>query len=334
MKKIKLFLPVFLAISLVCGTILCTDFLRNEQGTMPISPALRQESLPQEEYLRLLVAGVDETGELCDVLILFSVNRQTGELWGLQLPRDTYARYSEGSYRKLNGAASALGGMTGLRDFLEESLSLEIDGYLRLSPDTLRQGVDALGGLEVCLDRDMDYEDPAQGLSIHLSAGTQTLDGNMAEQFVRYRAGYARGDLDRMDAQKQFLSALYEKVKEDLTPIGAVRIAASLWDTVQTDLTLSEIGDLASLLFRIDPTRVFLVTAPGEDAVAKKSGASYFVLSYPSMDRLLRDHFGGEAGGFDPHRVFLNENYEEFQRIYRENIACEPYSLGQLSQKA
>ena len=329
MKKFKIVLPVFLAISLVLGGVLCADVMKKPSPPQTLSPTLMEETLPSEEgFLRLLVAGVDGTGELCDVMILFSVNRQTGELWGLQLPRDTYARYSEGSYRKLNGAASALGGMGGLRAFLEESLSLEIDGYLRLTPDTLRRGVDALGGVEICLDRDMDYEDPAQGLSIHLSAGTQTLDGRMAEQFVRYRAGYCRGDLDRMDAQKQFLTALYEKAREELTPLSAVKLVMSLLGTVQTDLTLPEIKELASLLFLTEPEQVFLVTAPGEDATAKKSGASYFVLSAPGMDRLLAEHFGAKAGGFDPQRVFLNDGYEEFGRIYREKIDYKPYGFG------
>ena len=72
-----------------------------------------------------------------------------------------------------------------------------------------------------------------------------------------------------------------------------------------------------------------MVTAPGEEATARKSGASYYVLSAPAMDRLLAEHFGGVAGGFDPKGVFLNEGYEEFIRIYRQNTECVPYILGQ-----
>ena len=330
MRKIKIVLPIFLSVVVLASGILGTDLLKQKGSRASTAPALLEErESPKEKYLRFLVAGEDQGGALCDVLILFSLNRETGEAWGLQLPRDTYAKYSQGSYRKLNGAASALGGMEALCRFLEDCLSLSLDGYVRLSPDALRRGVDALGGVEICLAREMDYEDPVQGLSIHLPAGNQTLDGAMAEQFVRYRSGYLRGDLDRMDAQKQFLAALYGTVREKLNPLSAMRLGMSLLGSVQTDLTLPDLTCLASFLFRTDACRIFLVTAPGEEATAKKSGASYYVLSAPAMDRLLAEHFGGVEGGFDPKGVFLNERYEEFIQIYRQNTESAPYALGQ-----
>ena len=330
MKKRKIFLPVFLSLVLVFGGILTMDLVRGGREGRSVSPVGMGEAESEDQgYFRLLVAGVDDGGTLCDVMILLSIRRETGEIWGLQLPRDTYARYSAGSYRKLNGAANALGGMEELCGFLEESLALSIDGYLRLTPDALRRGVDALGGVEIDLDRDMDYEDPAQGLSIHLSRGKQVLDGDMAEQFVRYREGYLRGDLDRMDAQKQFLSALYGRVKETMTPMSAIRMAVSLLGCVQTDLTLPQLWELANLLLGESRRSVYLVTAPGEDARAKKSGASYFVLSAVGMDRLLAEHFGAEAGAFDRGHVFLNESYEEFLAIYEEDRDFHPFRLGQ-----
>ena len=60
-------------------------------------------------YFRVLIAGSDRASGLYDVLMLASWNRDTGEVWVLQLPRDTYAAYAEQSYQKLNGAPAALG---------------------------------------------------------------------------------------------------------------------------------------------------------------------------------------------------------------------------------
>ncbi|MBQ9086847.1 MAG: LCP family protein [Clostridia bacterium] len=328
-KKKTVFLWCFLAISLLAGGLLLSKAVDPSEPSGTASEAYAEETGKNGEkgYFRLLVAGTDRTTQLCDVLLLLSLNRDTGEIWGLQLPRDTYAAYSSGSYRKLNGAANALGGMDELCAFLEESLGVGIDRYLSLSPDALRKGVDAVGGVDVWLPKAMNYEDPAQGLSIHLPAGTQHLDGSMAEQFVRYRSGYTRGDLDRMDAQKSFLSALYRKVKEEMTLTGAVKLAISLLGTVETNLTLPDITLLAESLFSAEAGGMFLTTAPGEEATATKSGASYFVLSAPGMEELLREHFGAREGGFDPNRVYLNQSYAQFQEIYRRKISYGSYSL-------
>ena len=325
MKKRKKTALICALTLLLCGFLLW--ICRASDQPEEIIPSSQGEDKTEEPYFRLLVAGEDESGGLCDVLILLSIHQESGEVWGLQLPRDTYAAYSEGSYRKLNGAARILGGMEALCDFLEEGLGVSIHRYLRLSPDALRQGVDALGGVLLTLEEPMDYEDPAQGLSIHLPAGEQLLNGEAAEQFVRYRWGYARGDLDRLDAQKKFLTALYRRIKETVTPLTAVRLATSLMGEVETDLTLPDLTLLARLLFFAEERSVFLVTAPGEEATATQSGASYYVLSAKGMDELLSERFGGNAGAFDPKEVFLNDRYATFERIYRERRTYRIYSV-------
>ena len=68
--------------------------------------------------MTILLAGTDRTSGLSDVLMLVSLDRDTGETRILQLPRDTYVKCGSGSYRKLNGAPSALGGMEEFRTFM------------------------------------------------------------------------------------------------------------------------------------------------------------------------------------------------------------------------
>ena len=285
------------------------------------------ETIGGGNYFRFLVAGSDATSGLCDVLMLVSIDRASHEVFVLQIPRDTYAKYTEKSYRKLNGAYASLGGMDGFREFLSKALGVSIDRTLHLSPSAFRSAVDALGGVEIDLPRDLDYDDPAQKLSIHLKAGKQTLDGAGAEQFVRYRAGYVQGDLDRIDAQKLFLSALFRKVSE-LGVFEAATLAIRMRNEVDTDLEASDIFSLAGELISLSPDRVFFVTAPVAAVTAEKSGASYYVLSAPAMEELLVRHFGASEGGFDSECVFLNENNERFRKIYGEYCA---YSVQECS---
>ena len=283
------------------------------------------EEQTEKGYFRLLVSGVDRASGLSDVLMLVSICRDTGEIRILQLPRDTYASYTERSYRKLNGAPSLLG-LSETKAFLSEALGISIDRYVRISLDTVRKAVDAVGGVEITIDKPMRYEDPEQGLSILLNAGTQTLNGAQAEQFLRFRAGYVNGDLGRIEAQKIFLSALFQKMKNEFHAWSAIKLATVLWGDVKTDLTLPELTWLIPELYESKSERIFLVTAPGEAAIAKASGASYYVLSHPAMEELLCAHFGASEKGFDPQGVFLNRENRDFSVIYKKYVSFSIFS--------
>ncbi len=278
----------------------------------------------ETENMNILVTGRDRQSGLADVWMLVSVNEATGQVCVLQLPRDTYAAYTDGNYRKLNGAIYSLKGMEQVKAFLGNAFGISVDRYIDLSPDAFVKAVDALGGVEVELDRTMYYNDPDQDLYIYLPRGKTLLDGEKAEQFVRYRSGYVTGDLGRMDAQKVFLGALFRTVKENMSPLTLAKLALALLPEVQTDLTLSDIWMLSELVCGADGENILLVTAPGEEATAVRSGASYYVLSAPSMGELLCTYFSAEAEGFDREHVFLNEDYAEFRRIYEQ---AAPYEI-------
>lgn len=319
-RKIRklVWLVLLLALGAVVATV-CLIYSRraeNQDHVAQVDGELKEE----DRYFRVLVSGVDRTSGLSDVLMLVCIDREMDEAWVMQLPRDTYAAYTDRSYKKLNGAPQTLGSMEQTCRFLSDALGVEIDRYVRLSPDVLRDAVDAVGGVEIELDRTMYYNDPAQGLSIYLKKGKQMLNGEQAEQLVRYRWGYARGDLDRLDVQKQFLSSFVRTAREKLSLSLAVRLASSLWGEVDTNLKLSELPMLVGEMMELDDESIFFVTAPGSEAIAK-SGASYYALSAPSMEKLLCEHFGGEAGGFDRDGVFLNRQNFDFEKIYQSELA-------------
>lgn len=281
------------------------------------------------ERVNILIAGCDRTSGLTDVLMILSVDGQSGRASVLQIPRDTYAEYTMGSYKKLNGAYSAMGA-EGFCSFLSESLGLPIDRYLYMSPDALVGVVDAIGGVEIYLDAPMRYSDPVQGLNISLDAGRQILDGKKAEQFIRYRSGYADGDLGRLDAQKIFLCGLLEGVRKNTDPLTVARITATLIGKTETNITPSDGIGLAEVLLSLDVSQMFVMTAPGEAVVASKSGASYYSLSSTAMDELLREYFGAPSGGFDRDKVFLNERYENFSSVYGGYSEYRVYTVKSL----
>ena len=318
-----LLLTVFAAIfALTSWRAYSAEVMFPQNGTGGEENNIPSGQLVEKGRLTVLVAGTDRASGLSDVLMLLSLDRSTGEAWIMQLPRDTYVHCGKGTYRKLNGAPSALGGMGEFRNFMAEALGVPIHRYVRLTPDAFQQAIDAIGGVEIELEEALNYEDPAQGLSIHLPAGKQTLDGAAAEQFVRFRSDYVRGDLGRMDAQKIFLAALFEQLRSDLTPMTVTKLGIALLGNVETDLSLQDLMILSEEITSLQADKVYFLTAPGADVTSTK-GASFYVLSAPAMNEILWGRFGGEEQGFDPNKSFLYGKSRDFSEIYEEYAPYE-----------
>ena len=272
-----------------------------------------------------LICGKDRASGLCDVIVIAEIDSVHHTASIVQIPRDTYASYSDGGYHKLNGAPAALGGMAGMSLFLSEALGIPIDHYALVDLDCVGDIVNAIGGVKLNVPIDMDYEDVSQGLSIHLKAGEQTLNGDLAEQFLRFRSGYKTADLGRLDAQKRFVSALLSSVKKNCTLPALIRIVRSLYGRVEADLSIGECIRLAATGLRLSPDRLSMETIPGE-AVRENgdSGTSYYILSrngaYDTVNRMLNPFDAPLCqAAFDPKERFTSNEHPHIDRIYRNN---------------
>lgn len=282
------------------------------------------------ERRNFLLLGRDRASGLTDVMMLASIDEESGCLNVLQIPRDTYAEYTEKGYRKINGALGALGA-DGVCEFLESALCIGIDGYAVFDLDSFSKVVDMIGGVEVDIPFDMEYSDPYQNLHISLPAGRQTLDGELAEQFVRYRFGYVRGDLGRIDAQKLFMAALFKKVSEDVGRFELIRIATSLLDEVDTNVSLGDAVSLAARAVSMDAEHINMLTLAGEDVRSEQSGAWFYVISKSASHEQLSNYMGANAdeSAFDKNGAFLNEGASSFSEIYASYL---PYSVSNATE--
>ncbi|MDQ1035020.1 LCP family protein required for cell wall assembly [Streptomyces sp. V3I8] len=162
----------------------------------------------------------------------------------LSLPRDSwvtvpaYVRPETGrGYRaepnKLN-AAFSLGGPGLLVRAVERNTGLRVDHYAEIGFAGFVGVVDAVGGVDMCLDRDV--RDKSSGAD--LRKGCQTLDGTEALAFVRQRKQEARGDLGRTRNQQKFLTALARKAVTPATllnPATAFPALGAGLDTLVVD---------------------------------------------------------------------------------------------------
>lgn len=279
----------------------------------------------------LLISGRDSAAGLSDALMLVRVESMNKRATVLQIPRDTYAEYTENSYKKINGAAASLGGMAQLCAFLSEAFGIEINGYVSVDMEALPSLVDSVGGVDIELDEPLEYNDPEQNLSINLPAGKQKLDGKTALHFLRYRSGYVRGDIGRMDAQKIFLAALGRRVR-GLDAIELALLASAMLPNIDTNVTLPQALSLVSSVSKIPDENIVLVTLSGDEVVAEQSGASYYSISAPAAKEILSAYFGLSDGEFDKKAVFRNEKYESFRKCYDNYVPYKLYTVASINE--
>ncbi|RFS82753.1 LytR family transcriptional regulator [Actinomadura spongiicola] len=135
----------------------------------------------------------------------------------ISLPRDSYVPIPGRGSNKLN-AAFAFGGPKLLVRTVEKATGVHIDHYAEIGFNGFVGVVDAVGGVDICVKKDIT--DPKAGLD--LKAGCQTLDGGQALGYVRTRA-FLRADLERVEHQRQFFAALMKKASSPGTMLNPFR---------------------------------------------------------------------------------------------------------------
>jgi anionic cell wall polymer biosynthesis LytR-Cps2A-Psr (LCP) family protein len=127
--------------------------------------------------------------------------------------------------------------------------------------------VDAVGGVEVCIPEPIDDEKA----DIHFEAGTQTLDGRKALEYVRERHSTANSDLGRMRRQQAFVASMLTTVRSAGTltrPDRLYSFANALAGSIETDPDIASTGrlvDLATSLKDTNLATIRFVTAPTAD---------------------------------------------------------------------
>ncbi len=242
--------------------------------------------------VNVLILATDKGRMLTDTVMVANVNTHTKSLNLMSLPRDTRVKLDEGKYVKLNSVyqrEEEKKRPSLVKKKVEDMLDLKIDYYVVVHPEGFRNVIDALGGVDFDVPMNMHYEDPYQGLSIHLNKGMQHLDGNMAEQYVRYRSGYANADLGRIHAQQEFLKALYEQKLNAKTIAKLPQIYSKVKDDFKTNFGLSDISRLAKTLYKFKDLNLNTYQLPSSPQYI--GGASYMVQNEEETQKLINDVF-------------------------------------------
>ena len=268
----------------------------------------------------LAVFGVDEDGYRTDVIFIVNFNSDTNKVKVTSIPRDTMIDWSpelrdklmlytgKTAYTTKINEMTSYSGIDNIREFtmaeIEDILDITIDNYVIVSTSAFRQLVDAIGGVEVEVPalengEGLHYDDYYQDLHIHLEPGLQTLNGEEAEGLVRYRKGYAEGDVGRIKTQQIFLDAFADKILSPSTFTKLPQIASVIFDTVTTDIQLSEITHYLQYVKDFDTNNLSFHIVPGEAEYV--SGKWYYVIDEYELPTFIDEVFhdivpAGEEG--------------------------------------
>lgn len=266
-----------------------------------------RNGLTPAQIRELGVGTVDvAAGARSDTMLLVHISKARDSAVIISLPRDSLVTIPEhvsssdstktvpARQNKLN-AAFSFGGAPLLIQTLEAGTGLRIDHYIEINFLGFKNIVDALGGIDVCVQKDIN--DPKSHLNI--SAGLQTLNGVDSLKYVRTRYFDGQGDIGRMKRQQQFMSAVLRKATSTgtlLNPIKLVNFFNAAIKTITTDKELNK-NDLLTLgkqLKNLSADKVRSLTIPLSNANGRAEGLGSVViwdsvLAPELFQRLLND---------------------------------------------
>lgn len=282
LKKILIVL-ILILIALVAGITYKTQ--KNGGGLQGLLSTLvghDEETLKNLEQIQVLLMGVstDNGGKLTDTIIVATYDPKNQKALLLSIPRDTFVgknpQTGTGS-DKINALYQKSPEKT--LEKVNEITGLDIKYYMVIDNQALIKLVDVIGGVEFYVPIDMVYDDPSQDLHINLKEGLQTLDGDKAEQLLRYRHGnldkktgkylgtypeeYGGNDYGRMRTQREFMIETAKQTLQAKNILKVKEIIDIAYEYVETNLSVSVIKDYVPYAVNIDINNIQSAVLPG-----------------------------------------------------------------------
>ncbi len=242
--------------------------------------------------LRVLVCGIDDTQQLTDVILYGLFDAKAKKAAVLQIPRDCFVgdEYPTGKINAVYANPvnhSEEQGIKELETVLLHQFGIPVDYYASVTLQGFRRIVDTVGGVTMDVPETIQY---LSGKTVW--QGRQLLNGEQAEWLVRYRSGYAQGDIGRIGMQADFLKAAIETIRsKGLT--GAVQLMKECYNEISTDMPLSQMILYAANLYLLDEEDISFYTVPGT-GMMNRSYAVYQV-DAAALQQLLNEHFKDES---------------------------------------
>nr|WP_269144143.1 LCP family protein [Clostridium guangxiense] len=245
-------------------------------------------------------AGIDNAAQRTDTIMVISYDPSLKTIKVISIPRDTKIKIN-GKNAKINSSVP-IGGAKYLADSIENMMGININYYMQVDYTAFRNIIDAIGGIDVNIENEMNYDDPAQNLHIHFTKGSQHLDGQKAEEFFRWRknndgTGFAEGDIGRIKSQHNFIEAVVQKLKTKRAIFKLPAILKAIAKNTKTNMSASEIVKYGSAALKVNKNNITMSTIKGTSMYI--NGVSYFVYNSKSNNQTVDDKRSPETSNAD-----------------------------------
>ena len=249
--------------------------------------------LVAKDKATVMIMGVDERADdvgRSDTLMIATLDPDKNQAALLSVPRDTRVKIKGHGFDKIN-AAYAYGGRKLTQESIESLLNTHIDHYIKINVHGFTKIIDALGGIDIDVEKRMYYEDPWDddgGLYIDLQPGMQHMDGKTAITYVRYRD--EEGDIGRIKRQQNFMKAVMDKLVSPTIIPKLPAIVSAVSDSVETDMSVSEILSFLGTLQDAKDNGLKSEMLPGKPVYIE--GISYWVPDISKTRQILANTLG------------------------------------------
>ncbi|MBE3579809.1 MAG: LCP family protein [Caldanaerobacter subterraneus] len=291
-KIFALFLGL-LILSLGTGAYIYLKSLNPSDASLMNLPTKEDKKNPEE--IKVLILGIDETSpddpHRSDTMMVISYNLNTQKGYILSIPRDTMVTIPGHGVQKIN-AAYPIGGPKLAMEEVSQLTGEDISYYVKIDYEGFKKLVDAIGGVEMNVPMDMNYDDYAGNLHIHLKKGWQHLDGEEALQLVRFRHGYAEQDLERVKVQREFLLAALDKIKSPSILLKLPQLLKTVNQYVETNIPPSLMVKYAEYAAKVSKNDIITATLPGNPEYI--NSIAYYVVDPEEIKKFMSDLQKGE----------------------------------------
>lgn len=230
---------------------------------------LRQASYDTrfDGYTNILLVGLDEgkedSGPQADSVVLLSLEKETGTVRFILVPRYTVTAIPGRPNPEALNNAYFYGGIKLLEQSTANLLGVTIHHYAVVEPNVLAEIIDEVGGIDLYVENEMNYEDPEGELYIHINKGFQRMNGDTAQKYLRYRNDEL-GSIGRIHRQQLFLKAMYEKMLSPDTIAKLPQILEIVNSKVTTTAEVYDTAELAGVISKLASEAPITVTVPGQ----------------------------------------------------------------------
>lgn len=277
----KVFITIFiLAIIITSGVFTGVKIFENGGGLKGVVATVLGENTSELSNLKtinVLLLGISEdlNSKLTDTIMVCSYNPKTQRASILSIPRDTYIGKNKNSVKandKLNTVYSK-SGIDTCMEKVEQITGIELDYYAVVNTKALIKIVDIIGGVNFDVPIKMDYDDPTQNLHIHLNKGMQKINGEKAEQLLRFRHNnngstysqeYGDNDYGRMKTQREFIKETMKQTLQLKNITKAKKIISAVFENVNTNVEESLIKQYLPYAIEFNTDSILMEQLPGK----------------------------------------------------------------------